>query len=56
MFVFEFLNEVVEIINTGPGQRINTKETEQAGTEGEKHWEQKVVNTPWWIHLGVQYC
>lgn len=35
MVVFEFLNDVVEIIHAGPGQQVDAQSTKQAGTEGE---------------------
>lgn len=36
MLVFEVLDNIVEIINAGPGHWVKTQEFEQAGAKGEK--------------------
>lgn len=36
MLVFEVLDDIVEIIHTGPGYWVNTQELKQAGAKGEK--------------------
>lgn len=38
MLVFEVLDDIVEIIHTGPGYWVNTQELKQAGAKGEKCW------------------
>lgn len=51
MLVFEVLDDIVEIIHTGPGYWVNTQEFKQAGEKGEKYWgeNQKLVRVHFYI-------